>query len=296
MRVTQMMLSNQMLLNLSNNNEVLGRQQNMLATGKKINAPSDDPVGVTYAMRYSAQISHNEQYQSNVSTVKSWLDLNDTVLGQVNNVVQRAYELSVQGNTDVLTPQARNSIASEVDQLFQQAVQQGNTQFNGKYIFNGGKTDTAPYTAATATTDSADTGQIQLSVGEGVYLSVNVTGSQAFGSPTDADNLFGALKQLVTGLQTNNSTNIAAAQAKLISRLQKLQEVRADVGARANRAEAADNRLQDMNVNMKALLSDTQDADVAKVITDLKMAENVHQASLAAGARVITPTLVDFLR
>lgn len=81
-RVTSNMMSSQLLLNLNRNARTMNDTQLQLASGRKINKPSDDPVGITYSLRYRAELSSNEQYTKNVDSALSWLDYNDTVLGQ----------------------------------------------------------------------------------------------------------------------------------------------------------------------------------------------------------------------
>jgi flagellar hook-associated protein 3 FlgL len=311
MRVTQSMMNLQMLSNLTINNERMSKLQDQLASGKKINSPSDDPVGVVYALRYHAYINHNEQFKTNANDASSFIDFTDSTLSQINEVLQRARELAVQGANGTLTSDDRNAIKNEVDQLYDQLVQLGNTQFNGKYIFNGSKTDLSPYKPQ-AWTSNPDNTQIKYLLGDGITLNVNLTGQEVFGDPipnTDvdpntgdptststSDNAFAALKQLSDALGNNDQAGINQALANISSRLDKLQAARADLGARSNRVDLIKNRLDDLENNFQNLLANTEDADMAKTITDLKMAENVQRASLAAGARIIQPTLVDYLK
>lgn len=308
MRVTQDMLNLQMLRNLTTNNERMSKLQDQLASGKKINSPSDDPVGVGYALRYQAYINHSEQFKANADAASSFIEFTDSTLSQVNEVLQRARELAVQGANGTLTANDRNALKSEVDQLYDHLVQLGNTQFNGKYIFNGSKTDVAPYdpTQAWASQAGNDVNyprDIKYILGDGITLNVNLTGQEVFGDPTGAptnastsDNAFSALKQLSDALGNNDQAGINQALANISSRLDKLQAARADIGARSNRVDLIKNRLDDLEYNFQNLLANTEDADMAKTITDLKMAENVQRASLAAGVRVIQPTLVDYLK
>jgi flagellar hook-associated protein 3 FlgL len=302
MRVTQNMMNLQMLQNLSNSNERMMNLQNVLASGKRINTPSDDPVGVNYALRYRAQLNHLNQFKTNADAAVNVLDFTDSTIGQVTDVLQRARELAVQGANDTLNSGDRQVIAKEVEQLFHQLVQLGNAQFNGKYIFNGQKTDVKPFSDPGSPTDPTnswanfDTGSIDYLVSDGVTISVNITADKVFGANSDADNAFTALNQLYTGLQNNDTSTIQNALDNISTRLDKVLAARADVGARSNRVNLIEQRLNDMNTNYQKLLSSVEDADIAKTITDLKTAENVQQASLAVGARILVPTLVDFLK
>lgn len=300
MRVTQNMMNSKMMMNLNANNTRMDKYQDMLATGKRINKPSDDPVGVGYTMRYEAQISRNDQYQRNVDEAVSRLEFTDSMLNQINNVVQRARELAVRGSSDSLADKDRESISKEIDQLYKQLVSAGNTQFNGQYIFNGQTTDLQPYDETDAANRQTDKGSVVFMISEGVAMPVNVTGDEVFGAPAGADptsdNVFHVLNLFKDALDNNNGAGIRDALARIDSRSNKIQQVWSEVGARSNRTELMESRLKDFDVNLNELLSKTADADIAKTIMDLKMAENVQRSSLSAGARIIQPTLVDFLK
>lgn len=303
MRVTQSMMNSQMMANLNANNARMVKYQDMLASGKKLNKPSDDPVGVGYAMRYDAQISRNDQYQRNVDDAKSQLDFLDSTLNQLNDVLQRARELAVRGATGSMAADDRISTAKEIKQLYDHCVTVGNSQFNGAFIFNGQITNVQPYsTTGGAEFNVTDTGVINYSLSEGVDMTVNALGKDVFGDPAVAgnekasDNVFAVLKTLQLGLETNNTADIQGSLAKLDQRMNKVQYAWSDIGARSNRVEMLDNRLKDLDVNLQTLLAKTIDTDVPETITNMKTAEAVQRSSLETGARILQPTLVDFLK
>jgi flagellar hook-associated protein 3 FlgL len=291
------MLNNNMLSSLRNNLSRMEKVQQQLSSGKMINKPSDDPVGLSYSMRYRSELSANEQYQRNLDSAVSWLDFGDATVGQSVDVLQRARELAVQGATGSNPQQAREAIAAEVDELAEQLREIANSKFNGKYVFNGQRTDKPPYPDPDSyTTASFDTGKISFEVSRGVNIGVNLHAGEIFGDVTDEDNAFAALDLLSKSLRSGDQEEIGKALGQLDSRLDQVLESWADLGARNNRVELIDNRLKEANTNVQSLLSKTEDADMAAVITNLKTEENVYQASLSAGARIIRPSLVDFLR
>ncbi|MBX6396204.1 MAG: flagellar hook-associated protein FlgL, partial [Alicyclobacillaceae bacterium] len=181
MRVTQGMLTQQFLLDLQNNFRRLSRLQDEVASGKRINRPADDPVGVGFAMRYKAQMAYYGQYKENADMAKGWLDYTDTVMDQAGQVIQRARELAVEGASETVPPDARRALADEVDQLLQQMVTIGNSRYNDKYIFNGQDTATRPYDPADPEKVKTNQGKILYDIGDGIYLDVNVTGNRYFG-------------------------------------------------------------------------------------------------------------------
>lgn len=295
-RVTQGMLSIQLLRNLNGNLMRMDGLQNQLSTGRKINKPSDDPVGITYSMRYRSEYSATEQYSSNVDAAISWLDFSDTMLNQAGNVIQRARELTVQASNGTNSAVAMETINAEILQLKEQMVTIANSHFNGKYAFNGQLTDQVPYDLANPAASQTDDGKIAFEIGAGIRMDVNITGNQIFGLPAEADNMFVVFDELSAAIQANDHTGVSNILGKLDSRMDTFLELRADVGSKKNRLELSEERLSDIGINLQQLQSKTEDADMAAVITNLKMAENVYQASLAAGSKLITPSLMDYLR
>lgn len=296
-RITQGMMNIQLLRNLNNNMGRMDRLQDQLSTGRRINKPSDDPVGISFSMRYRSELSVNNQYQRNVDSATSWLTYTDKMLDQAGQVLQRVRELAVQGANGTNSEESLKSMKSEVEQLYDQMVSIGNSKFNGKYVFNGERTDVIPFPngddAMNAVTDTAD---VQFEIGLGVKMAINKTANDVFGSPGESDNIFRVLKDLVKSLDTQDKEGTGKAIESIDTRMNKFLEQRADIGAKTNRIELAEDRLKDIDLNLQTLQSKTEDADMAKVITSLKMDENVYQASLSAGAKLIRPSLIDFLR
>ena len=299
LRVTQNMMSTQLIRNLNRNLVQSDKIQNQLSTGMKINKPSDDPVGITYALRYRNELSNNEQYQKNADMAASYLDMYDSVLTQTEEVFIRLKELAVKASTGTNPQSALDAINEEVQQLRNQLIDIGNTKLNGKFIFNGQLTDQQPYTSSNATTAQTDTFSIIFEVGPGTKLPINITGSSIFGNPADSsetDNIFKVLDQMTIDLAAGNFNGIIAAKSAIDTRDEKIIAQHSEIGARTNRLELSMSRLNDLEINLNALQSQTEDVDYDKLIIQSKINENVYQASLSVGAKIISATLVDFLR
>ena len=295
-RVTQSMMNTQMMRNLNSSMVRMDNLQNQLATGRKINKPSDDPVGISFAMRYRTEYTANEQFESNVDAALSWLDYSDTMLNQAGNVLHRVRELSVQAANGTNPDTAFDAIQIEISQLKDQMIEIVNSQFNGKYVFNGQVTDVPPYDKAAPHESVSDEGTVLFDIGPGVSIGVNVTGNKIIGMPEDDDNLFKVFDSIIAGLEEHDENLVGEALADLDTRMDRFLELRADVGARSNRIVLAQDRLKDIGINLQTMQTKTEDADMAVVITNLKMSENVYQASLATGSRLIQQSLIDFLR
>ncbi|WP_058300361.1 flagellar hook-associated protein FlgL [Gorillibacterium timonense] len=295
-RITQNMMNTQLLTNLGSNLNRMNNLQNQMSTSRKINKPSDDPVGLSYSMRYRSELSNYDQYAKNADNAVSWLDYTDTMLGQAGSVLQRIRELTVNAANGTNPEDALKAVQSEVDQLSSQLVDIGNSQFNGKYVFNGELTDKIPYSTTNPEDSVTDSGEIKFQVGAGSQIPININGNAVFGSPNPGENLFGVLKDLSTALSTGDQTSVSSLLGKLDSRLEQMLNVRSDLGAKTNRVELAQDRLNDISINLQSLQSKTEDADMAEVITNLKTQENVYESSLSVGSKLIQHSLIDFLR
>lgn len=321
LRVTQSMMNTQLLRNISNNLGRMNTLQNQLSTGMKINKPSDDPVGITFALRYRSELDANEQYTKNVSTTMSMLEYTDTTIGQAGDIMQRARELLVRGANGALEQTSMDAIKVEIAQLYNQMVEIGNSSFNGKQVFNGELTGDKPYPTmgVDGTVDlladppllkafqvSSDNGSIKYELAAGMKLGINIIGNEVFGegiSPTatqaeieSSDNVFLLLQRAHDMLSSGDQAGISNLIGQVDSRMNTMLTKRAEVGARVNRVSIVQNRLDDININLQTVQAKTEDADMAEVITNMKTEENVYQASLSVGAQLIRPSLVDFLR
>ncbi|WP_107842084.1 flagellar hook-associated protein FlgL [Metasolibacillus meyeri] len=306
MRVTQSMLSSNMLRNLNTSYGKMGKLQEQLYSGKKVNRPSDDPVVAIKGMYYRTELDRTEQYKRNIGEANTWLDATDEALGQVGDILNRVKELVVQAANDTNTEDDRNKMKQEIDQIRNHLKDLANTQIGNKYIFSGTHTDMPlyengvenPVLTGAAGVDK----EIEIDVFEAVRININTPGQQLF---QNIDSLMGDIAEaLETGSVNNNGTYIGGLLGDLASgsngTLANVQnsvlEKRADVGARQNRVELMDQRLDLHKVTTTKQMSMNEDTEYAGTITELVTQESIHQAALSVGARIIQQTLVDFMR
>lgn len=298
-RVTQSMLSTNMLRNLNVSYGKMSKYQEMLSTGMKITRASDDPVVAVKGMGYRTQLGKVEQFQRNVNEANSWLDTTDEALGQVGEALNRVKELIVQAANDTNTTEERQKVKSEIDQIREQIQDVANTQLSGKYIFSGTKTQTPTFENGVVNTE-INTGEVKFEVFDGVQITVNTNkGSEVF---TKIDNL---LKDISTTLGDSKKTgeeiggflgNSASGGNTIADAQSLILEARADVGAKQNRVDMMGSRLDIYEINVTKQMSENEDTDYAKTITDMVTQESIHQAALSVGAKIIQQTLVDFIR
>lgn len=291
MRVTQSMLSNNMLRNLSNSYSKIGKYQEQITTGRKFTRPSDDPVSTVKGMAFRTDLNKAEQFTRNIQTVNNWLDTTDDALDQAGTALHRIKELLVQAANDTNTSSDRTKIKEEIEQIKLQLRDIANTKVGNKYIFSGTKT-LAPVFDESGMTGHINEEIVQIEVFDGIKLDVNIPGKTLFGN---IDNFMSNLSNLL-----NDDTKTGEDISEMLGDLDQLYEdvlaARADIGARQNRVELMTNRLALHETNVTKQLSENEDVDFAKAITEMITAESIHQAALSVGAKIIQQTLVDFIR
>ncbi|HYV15191.1 MAG TPA: flagellar hook-associated protein FlgL [Conexibacter sp.] len=301
MRITTMMTSRTTLRDLNDDMGRMSKLQEQLSSGKRITRPSDDPYGASQALALHGQVDGLQQFQRSVADGTGWLNTCDTALGQMGDVLQRVRELVVQGSTDSAGPQARAAAADEIDQLVESVKQEANVRYGSRYVFSGTATDTPPYALGGADTYAGDNGTITREIGPGVQIPINVDVSGLLGDGQGAADgkLLDTLRSISDHLRGSTPADADALRTTDIQRLDAnmdvLNGVRADIGARTNRLAVADSRLSALEGNATQLLSNTEDADVAKTIVDYSTQQAAYNAALRAGANIVQSSLLDFL-
>lgn len=292
MRVTNAMLVDTVLTNLNRNLNKLENLQTQLTSGKRLHRPSDDPSDVGHALNLRAAIGAGAQHLRNMDASIDWLNASEASLNSTTEILQRVRELAVTGATDTLDASQRTALGTEVHQLLEQLVAQGNSTLGGQRLFAGFRTNTNPFTLAGSTvTYSGDTGQMVREVDTGTTIQINVNGNSTFSAA------FAAVISVRDHLYANDGASIGSADLPALdSALSSVLNTRAEVGARINRLDSAKTRQELLQVRLTDLLGKAEDTDFAQAITEFTNAENVYKAALAAGSRAIQPSLLDYLR
>jgi len=296
MRMTNNILINNLKRNLTYNMQRLSKLDGMLATGKRINKPSDDPTGVVETLRLSSRINETSQYHQNAADAKSWLEATDSALGSLNGILNRFYELTIEGVNGTLEHEDRAAVVAELRQLKEEAITIANTTFGDRYVFGGKNTTEPPYKNGAWNTNLSNA-KLNYEIGVGIVIPVNITAEEVFQANVLGNDLFQNLDKIITDMETDNVTELSDVDLDILKKNTDIVlAARAQIGARVNRLEMAQNRLTELEINLTGLQSEVEGIDPAKVILDMKNQENVYRSALSVGARVIQPTLIDFLR
>ena len=379
MRVTSRMMTTNVATNLFKQAEQILNAQKKVASGKRIQRISDDPVGMAKVLDYRRTLATIEQYQQNVDRGKMRLEMSETILNDASGLVNTAVNIAVEASTGPID--TRPVLAEEVKNLRLQLKQLANSKMGDSHLYAGHKTDIPPYSnsieitggvhgnvefglAADATdvtidirnasgavvrtitlgdgvtpgsggvagtnsvvwdgndsggaalpdgvysftvaaldagvevveyeTYNGDNGDIRLVVGDQMSVIINADGNETFGD------VFFRLGQLQHALQ-NPDPIAGTAQANAVlgplnQAAQRLEDIRAEGAVMFKHLEMTEDRYAAFKLKNEDMLEKTENVDMATAIVELQSLQTAYETSLATAARVLQPTLLDFLR
>lgn len=303
MRITNNGMAERILSELQDNLRNVANSEQQVATGLKLNKPSDDPVSTGELIRLRTSISRQDQYIRNMESGLSQLKMTSSELGSINDILIQARALAVQGANDTLDEDDRNGLAEEVDQSLQELLRIANQKYGSRYLFGGSDTTQKPY-------ESEETGEGWI---EGVYsnipddeedmelyfdedkkVEIQLNGNKVF-DLGNGSNVFDVLIQLREALATNDPAAVGDRLPEIDEALEKVSNAIALVGSRINTSDDMMERLEERKINLVSRQSSVGDADLAEVITRLNEEKLVYELGLSTASSVLKTSLLDYL-
>jgi flagellar hook-associated protein 3 FlgL len=275
----------------------LNRAEEKVATGKNMNRPSDNPVGLVSALGLRNNLSRLEQYQRNLDMGKIWLDLSGTAIEQTVKVAQQAQAIALNLQDGTQTAEMRTALANEVDLLLDQAVSLGNTQLAGKYIFSGYSTNTQPFTrtqvgGSDAVQYNGDVSDFRIQVGPQESLKIGKNGQGLF---VNSD-FFNSLIRLKEAIENDDQTGIQQEAARLQGIEDFFNAQMSDIGIRQGRILDKQEILKGLKLNFQNQIDDLEKVDMTQAVLEVKETQNAYEVALAASSKIMEVSLLDYLR
>jgi flagellar hook-associated protein 3 FlgL len=266
-----------------------------LATGTRINKPSDDPAGAAQMVINTAQSSQADTFLRSITSVTGLLQTADSTLNSVVTAMQRVISLGTEGANGTLSDSDRADVASELTGIKQQLLSLANTPYQGEFIFSGTSTVqpfVADATSPSGVTYNGNAGTNNVEVGQNYSLQINQAGSQLFTSA--AGNVFQSISDLINALQTNN--NIGAAVSSVSNAYDHITGQRVFYGNALNQLQAQQNYLNSEKVDLATAADSISATDMAATSTAFTQSQIAIQADLAVMRRISQSTLFDYLK
>jgi flagellar hook-associated protein 3 FlgL len=280
--------------NLQASAQRLAQLQEQSSSLKTMSRASDDPSRAANALAVRAEQRATVQYTRNADNADGWLTTLDNALGSSTNILTKVRDLAVQGaNSGSTTPATREAIAAQIDGLKKDLLKEANATYLGRAVFAGNSDAKSAFTPegtyVSGSADGVTAVAVERRVSADSTIRVDADGGAVFGSA------FKLLTDISAALRADPALSVSPHLADLDKRITSVIGARAEVGARQARVETATASLVTQKGTLEAQRVQLEDVDLATVILDLKLQEIAYQSALAVTARVIQPTLMDFL-
>ncbi len=303
MRVTPKITTSNFLRNIQQQANDILKAQRQIASQKRINKISDDPIGMGRILGFRSNIAAIEQYEENIDQGINQLEFNEISLDLASDLVLTAKGIAESYSGREMTAGQKQLAAHQVKDLYDQLVGLANSKYSNNFIFSGHATGTAPFSrdADFNITYHGDDGQVRLMVGDNVEIKYDADGRNIFHNVANGGvNLFDELKNLIDGLENpdpvSGAAQIKAAVSPLYDARQQINDRRAEYAPALYRLKYTDDYWANLKPKVQDALADTEQADIAKTVVELTNLEIAYETTLATAARIIQPSLMDFLR
>lgn len=288
------------------------------ATGKKMNKPSDNPGAIKPLLDYRLKMTSTERYIEHIGEAKGEMNILDSNLDQVENIMVAAKEAGIAVVNGSLGDADRQTYADKIAHMFDEMMQMANTQNNGKYLYSGYQESTAPfsenvnYSADAYDPDNAATWAVnyhgdsnakQVEIGPDKQIQAAVTGNELFLG--DADNngevdaggtdLFSTLKNLENAIRSNDAGAMQDGLDELERGADQVRRVRGQMGNNTARIERADTYMTEASLEFQEVISGYEDADVLEVFSELLQHETAFKAALNVTTRVSKLSILNYM-
>lgn len=290
MRVTDSIAYRNFLTGLENLNSEMNTASQQFSTGKKLLSLKDSPSASAEVVDLRARLSELDQYQSNNDSGTFFLNVADSALNSLNNLITSIFTTGSAVASGTNTAELRGIAAVQVRSLRDQVLALANTEADGRYIFAGSKTLSTPFTiSGDAVTYHGDLTVNSIEVADGVQVQQNVPGSTTFQAAFDNINA------LLAAMDSNDGAAIGDALSHFSSTLSGISQVRTQVGSNLSELSDLKSELDSGKTNITARRSQIEDANQAEAVTKLTQTQTAIQASLKVQSLVRQYNLFDFL-
>ena len=304
MRVTHSALFQQQASELQRRLQEYAVYQRGGATGRRIEKPSDDANDAVQLALLSAENEQEQQYLKNIRDGLTRVSSTEAALQRLNEILTTIRADAVAAGSGTYTSDERQAAATEIDQLLREVASIANQQANGRYIFGGARSDTAPFqigrtgdgsvTQVTADWVALDT-QVFRDIAPGEALPVSIRAG-VFRSD-DTTTLFSVLIDLRNELRDSNSSEqVTEALPKIDLFMSKIAETRAETGELVNRLKSAETRSSDRGLTLTDQIATKQDWDVADLMLKYQQAETAYSMALQLTPRLFNLSLLQFIQ
>jgi flagellar hook-associated protein 3 FlgL len=300
MRISDITNTQSTIVNFGQLRQQVDAAQTQVSSGLSFSEASENPTAAAGVMQNNTQLDALAQYQKNADTATRRVNLEESVLSQMNTLLANAQQLAVSQATATATTATRQTTAQAVNQLLAQAVQLGNTKDGNEFLFGGTNSSNQPFSVDTSgasytftVATPPPTGARQVEIAPGQLIPTNHDGTQTFGTATSGP--LASLQNLAAALQSGNQVNVENTLGDINNQLTSVQTLTGQTGAWANRLQITGSNITAFTNQLTASSATLQDVDIETAMTNLTGRQTAYQAAMAATSRVSGLSLANYL-
>jgi flagellar hook-associated protein 3 FlgL len=287
-----------LLAALDQNQEQINTDLLEISSGQSVNVPSDNPADAAALVQNADQTSQADQFLRSIGSVQGEMQSADSTLNSVITALQQAASLGVEGANGTVNSSDQQALAVQVEGIQSQLVNLANLSYQGNYVFAGTATQTAPYvldsSSPSGVSYAGNSGVNSITVGNQYTVQTNLPGSQLFSS--SGNDMFQAIQDLITGLQSGNTAQISAAVGEVSSASNYLDEQRVFYGNTVSELNSQQTYLNGETTQLAQQADTLGEADLPSVISNLESSEVSRQATLESMSSTLQNNLFSYLR
>ena len=297
MRITNNMVTDNLLNEIQQLNTQQSSLQTEVGSGLALSQPSDNPAAVGQVLQLQSQNTQLAQYGDNASRALSVSQASYSGLNSLMQVFDRASELAAEGGNQVDASDGP-TLASEVDQLVQQATSVANSQLGSEYLYGGTATTTQPFTTTlngqgqiTGVTYAGNSSTAPIPLSSTTTLSPWTSGA----TNTGIGDFINTLASLRDALQSGDPNALATAQTNLNTAEGVLTGAVAETGAVQARIQSDQTQQQSEQTSIGSQISSLADADLPTTIVKLNQVQLAYQAALQTAGQVMNLSILNYI-
>lgn len=290
-------MSNFVNAGISNTSQALNTAVQQLSSGLSVSAPSDNPYAAAANALSLASSSNVDRYTKNADTVLNQVQVADSTLSSVVGQLTHAISLGTEGADSSMNATDRTAVVTQLQGVLQQVVSLANTKYNGNNLFAGTSTTASAFVAdaasSTGYTYQGDSGVNQSAIGDRLSVATNVPGNQIFTSGNG--NALASLAQLITAVRAGDASGAATAISGINAALSQVSQQRAVYAGTATQINAQESYLSQESITLTSQQQSLTGVDTTTAIQNLTQAQTAHTALLAAAAKLLPTSLLNYL-
>ncbi|WP_163934442.1 flagellar hook-associated protein FlgL [Paraferrimonas sp. SM1919] len=294
MRISDTQMQTMMLSSLHRSGSQYAELMQQMATGNKINKPSDDPLASMKIMGIERQQSATAQYQKNIESLQARLSSQETYTSNMLNSLQRVNELIILSNNDAVSQDGLDGIAIELTELRKSLMSAANAQDeNGAYLFSGHQITTPAIAADNSY--QGDNGSRDVLVSKGTYMQSNDTAATMFYA--NGTNLFQAIDDAIAALKdptVDHAAEIAVLNDAWLASFSSINTIQTEMGGRQKTLEQFLGSHAEVELFQDTLLGKIESLDYAEATMEVNQISTALQATMASYSQVNQLSLVDY--